>query len=68
MENIIIIIVIYILNVFLNRRIYFKLQKIDPDFYPNPPAVFACFLSIIGTFALLCIVLMNSKIDFFKYK
>jgi len=63
-----IIIIAYILNVFLNRWLYFRLQKIDSDYYPNPPAVLACFLSLVGTFALSVILLSNSKLDFFKLK
>jgi len=63
-----IIILAYVLNVFLNRYIYFQLQKKDSNYYPNPMAVTACFLSVIGTISLLAILLGHIESDFFKLK
>jgi hypothetical protein len=73
------IILAYIANVFLNRWIYFQLQKLDNCFYPNPGAIVACFVSLYGTLALLIIYFMywvetknestnTSRTEFFKYK
>lgn len=58
---IIIGIILYILNLLLNRWIYFKLIELDEDFYPNPPAVFFCFWSLLGTIPLLVILIAESN-------
>jgi hypothetical protein len=73
------IILAYIANIFLNRWIYFQIQKLDSESYPNTACILACFLSLHGTAALLVIwfiiwtevkgVSANMpKIEFFKYK
>lgn len=73
------IIIGYVLNVLLNRLIYFQIQKINKDAYPNIAAIIACFCSLYGTFSLLIIWLITwfaildfksnqPKIEFFKYK
>jgi hypothetical protein len=70
METIIVFycIILYTLVFFINRWLYFQLQKIDEDFYPNPPAVFTCFLFLLGTVILTFIVLLHGKDSFFKLK
>jgi len=59
----IIIICVYILNIFLNRWIWFQIIKKDKSMYPNSPAVVACFLSLLGTIVLLIV-----WIGFMKFK
>lgn len=61
-------VVIYAIVFFINRWLYFKLQKIDEDWYPNPAAVFACFLFLFGTLILGVILLTEGKGSFFKLK
>jgi len=56
----------YTLNLFLNRWLYFQLQKKDDNWYPNPPLQFLCLLSLLGTFFIIIILLMETS--FFKYK
>jgi hypothetical protein len=56
----------YTLNLFINRWLYFQLQKKDDDWYPNPPLQFLCLLSLLGTFFIIIILLMETS--FFKYK
>jgi hypothetical protein len=76
---VLIIILAYIANIFLNRWIYFQLQKLGSESYPNTACILACFLSLYGTVALLVIWFMvwiedkdvsanMPKIKFFKYK
>ena len=59
---------IYTIVFFINRWIYFQLQKADESFYPNPFAILACFLFLIGTFALGILALFSCKSQFFKFK
>jgi len=59
---ILIIILVYIANVYLNRYIYFKIVKIDEDFYPDRPAFIMIFLSLFGTIVLGIVYLNESKI------
>ena len=61
-------VVIYTIVFFINRWLYFQLQKIDEDFYPNPFAVLSCFLFFFGTIVLTIIILLNNKSSFFKFK
>lgn len=56
----------YILNIFLNRWLYFKMIESDNDFCNNPIAIMSCFLSLFGTIILGLIVLNES--DFFTPK
>jgi len=56
----------YTLNLFINRWLYFQLQKKDDDWYPNPPLQFLFLLSLLGTFFIIIILLMETS--FFKYK
>jgi predicted PurR-regulated permease PerM len=54
-------VVAYIIVTLINRKIYINLQKLDKHYYPNPPAIFACFLFLLGTFILLCVYIMECK-------
>ena len=64
--EIIFIIIGYVLSIFLNRWLYLKLQKNHPSYYPNPPLVILCFMSLIGTLFIGATFLVES--DIFKYK
>ena len=65
-EIILICLLGYTLNLFINRWLYFQLQKKDNDWYPNPPLQFLCLLSLLGTFFIIIILLTEA--GFFKYK
>ena len=54
-------VVAYIIVTLINRKIYINLQKLDKYYYPNPPAIFTCFLFLLGTFILLCIYVSECK-------
>lgn len=62
--HILILIFLYILNVLLNRWIFFRIGDKDKSNLENPVAKFLCFLPIIGTILLTVIWLVDS--DFFK--
>lgn len=62
--ELIIIIIAYILNLLLNRRMYFKLIELDGGYFPNPPAIVACFFSLIGTLALGIHLIVETKYNF----
>jgi len=59
------VIVLYVLNVLLNRWMYFILCKHDDDWYPNPPFVFALFLGPFGTVVTGVLLLGSTKNSFF---
>jgi NADH:ubiquinone oxidoreductase subunit 6 (subunit J) len=61
-------VVIYTIVFFINRLLYFKIQEVDEDMYPNPGAVFFCFLFLLGTLILILVYITSSKKDFFKFK
>lgn len=67
-SNIILCIFLYVLVFYINRAIYLKIQKNDRDAYPNPPAIFAIFLFLLGTIILLIVLLAQDSTEFFKYK
>jgi len=54
-------VVAYIIVTLINRKIYINLQKLDKYYYPNPMAVFTCFLFLFGTCILLCLYIMECK-------
>jgi hypothetical protein len=56
----------YVLNLFINRWLYFQLQKKDDDWYPNPPLQFLCLVSLLGTFFLIVFIILET--DLLKYK
>jgi hypothetical protein len=60
--------VIYTIVFFINRWLYFQLQKIDEDFYPNSFAVLSCFLFFLGTIVFTILILLFNKSSFFKFK
>ena len=62
--------ILYVANFFLNRWIYFQIQKQNKNLYPNPTAVFICFCSLFGTLILLLVFISecNKFKGFFKYK
>jgi len=53
----------YILNILINRWIYFQASKNDR--YKNEIGIFFCFLSIIGTLLLVIIYLIEDPTEFF---
>lgn len=57
------IIIGYILNVLINRWIYFQVSKNDRC--KNEIGIFFCFLSIIGTLLLIVIYLIEDPTEFF---
>jgi predicted PurR-regulated permease PerM len=66
-------VVAYIIVTLINRKIYINLQKIDKNYYPNPIAIFTCFLFLFGTIILLVLYSTESKTEsfierLFKYK
>lgn len=54
-------VVAYIIVTLINRKIYINLQKLDKYYYPNPIAVFTCFLFLFGTIILSVIYIMECK-------
>jgi len=55
-EILILIGVIYLITYYLNSAIYNAIRIYDESYDENPPAKFACFLSIIGTIVLSVIL------------
>ena len=55
-----IIIVLYIINLFLNRWLFFKAVEQDSDSY-NELLKFFCFISFVGTVILIIDILINSS-------
>jgi uncharacterized membrane protein len=70
------ILMVYVSFIFINRQIYFQMQKLDETTYPNAAAIMACFIGPIGFLALLFILFMvwyeinenNTGGGFFKLK
>ena len=58
-------VVAYIIVTLINRKIYINLQKLDKYYYPNPIAVFTCFLFLFGTIILLCVYVSECKTSSF---
>jgi predicted PurR-regulated permease PerM len=54
-------VVAYIIVTLINRKIYINLQKLDKYYYPNPIAIFTCFLFLFGTVILLCLYVLECK-------
>jgi len=54
-------VVAYIIVTLINRKIYINLQKLDKYYYPNPIAIFTCFLFLFGTVILSVIYIMECK-------
>lgn len=52
-------VVAYIIVTLINRKIYINLQKIDKEYYPNPMAIFTCFLFLFGTWVLLLLYILE---------
>jgi predicted PurR-regulated permease PerM len=61
-------VVAYIIVTLINRKIYINLQKLDKYYYPNPIAIFTCFLFLFGTSILLCLYIMECKTTSFIYR
>ncbi|PCI28142.1 hypothetical protein COB55_04500 [Candidatus Wolfebacteria bacterium] len=68
METILIIITSYILNLFLNRWIFFRLGDIDEVNLKNPFGKLLCFLSLLGTIGLVILWIIESDSGFFEPK
>lgn len=45
-------VIVYVLNFFLNRWIFFKLQDVEDTGFVNPVGIAFCFTSLIGTIIL----------------
>jgi hypothetical protein len=58
-------VVAYIIVTLINRKIYINLQKLDKYYYPNPPAISACFMFLLGTIILLCLYASECKTSSF---
>ena len=54
-------VVAYIIVTLINRKIYINLQKLDKCYYPNPIAIFTCFLFLFGTCILSVVYIMECK-------
>lgn len=72
---VVVYIIAWVLSVFLNRWLYFQLQKIDEDYYPNPMIFLMVGIPVFGTIVLLLVllieVLMKKKTkigDWLRYK
>lgn len=64
--HILIILALYILNLLLNRWIFFRIGDTDKSNLESPVAKFICFIPILGTAILIVLWIVEG--DFFKPK
>lgn len=60
-----IILIAYILNLYFNRWLFFRIGDLDERNLSNPIGKFFCFLSLLGSMILMLIYLLEAKWEWY---